>query len=71
MIEVMMRLCTRYKSLTLYPIELGGRLGMNPIGVTRGYKSGRDLHALALVRHLVGIGYTRKQSGHAGHQDCC
>jgi hypothetical protein len=53
MIEVMMRLCTRYKSLTLYPIELGGRLGMNPIGVTRGYRSGRDLHALALV--LAGI----------------
>jgi hypothetical protein len=29
-IEVMARLCARYKSLTLYPIELGGRLGMNP-----------------------------------------
>ena len=36
-IEVMARMCTRYKSLTLYPIELGGQLGMNPIGVTRGY----------------------------------
>ena len=24
-IEVMEQLCTRYKSLTLYPIELGGR----------------------------------------------
>ena len=35
MIEVA-RLCTRYKSLTLYPIELGGRLRMNPIEVTRG-----------------------------------
>jgi hypothetical protein len=31
-IEVIAQLCTRYKSLTLYPIELGGRLVMNPMG---------------------------------------
>jgi hypothetical protein len=34
----MAQLRTRYKSLTLYPIELGGRLGVDPIGVIRGYK---------------------------------
>jgi hypothetical protein len=33
----MAQLCTRYMimSLMLYPVELSGRLGMNPIGRTR------------------------------------
>ena len=33
-IVVMVRPRTRHKSLTLYPIELGGRLGMYQIMVT-------------------------------------
>ena len=33
-IAVMMRLSTRLKSLTLYPIELGGRLKMIRIRIT-------------------------------------
>ena len=34
-IVVIVRPCTRHKSLTLYPIELGGRPEMNRIMVTR------------------------------------
>ena len=34
-IAVTMRVRIRHKSLTLYPIELGGRLGMNQIRLTR------------------------------------
>jgi hypothetical protein len=33
-IAAMMRLSIRHKSLTLYPIELGGRLGINQIRLT-------------------------------------
>src|SRR6266566_1656182 len=34
-IRVVMRPCTHHKSLTLYPIELGGHLQMNRIRATR------------------------------------
>ena len=44
MVQVMARLCTRYKSLTLYPIELGGRLQMNPLGLLEATVLG--VHAL-------------------------
>ena len=38
-IAVMTRLSIRHKSLTLYPIELGGRLGINQIRITRPCRS--------------------------------
>jgi hypothetical protein len=37
-IGVVMRPCTRHKSLTLYPIELGGQLTVDKIRATRPYK---------------------------------
>jgi hypothetical protein len=40
-IRVVMRPCTRHKSLTLYPIELGGQLRTNRIRITRPCKHRR------------------------------